>query len=122
VQLVFGLLPDIKNVVLRNFVDGEHKRQPVAEVLHVALVKRQPSLLQARLRRENHILDAVPLVIKQHVENFVVLAGRGAAVQSLYRNILPVGVLIARRFEFFFLGRKVLNDFFGRDPFGRLVF
>src|SRR5208283_403101 len=121
-QLVFRLLTHVKNVVFRNFVGGENKRQPVAKVLHIALVKRKPALFQARLRRENHVLNAVALVVKQHVENFVILAGGGAPIQGLYCNVLPVGVLVARLFEFLFLSREVFNDFFGRDPVGRLVF
>ena len=111
----------IKDVVFRNLVAGEHKGQTVAEILDVALVERKPALVQRRLGRKHHVFDTVALVVKQHIENFVVLAGDGAAVQRLYGDILPVSVLIASSFEFLLLGREALDDFLGRDAIQRRV-
>ena len=34
-QLVFLLLPDIKNLIFRNFVAGEHEGQPMPDIVQV---------------------------------------------------------------------------------------
>src|SRR5258708_38627925 len=68
VQLIFLLLADIKDVVFRNLSGGKHKRKAITEILHVTLIERQPALLQRGLRRKNHMLDALSLIVVQHVE------------------------------------------------------
>ena len=122
VQLVFRLLAHIEDVVLRNLIAGEHKGQTVAEVLNVALIERKPALLQTRLRGKHYVFHAPALVVKQYIENFVILARGGAAIQGLYRDVLPVRVLIAGLFELLLLGREALDNFLSRDALGRSVF
>ncbi len=56
------------------------------------------------------------MVIKEHIEDFVVLA---IVVGGDHPDVLAVGVLVPRRLEFFLLGGEVPNNLVGRDPLGR---
>ena len=107
-QFVFLLLADVEDVVFRNFLAGEHKGQAVADILNVAFIERQAALFEGRLRGEHHVLDAVALVVKYNVEDFLVLTGYGVTVEGLYLDVLPVGVLVAGLFELLFLSGEAL--------------
>ena len=78
-------------------------------------------LVKTRLRSEHHVLDAVALVVEHDVENFVVLAVHGVAVEGLDFHVLAIGVLVARLGEFRFLGGEALDNFFGRGASGLSV-
>ncbi len=99
----------------------EHEGQAVAKVLDVAFVKRQPPLVERRLRRKDDVFDAVSLVVVKHIENFVKFPGHSIAVARLHFNVLPVSVVIARFLEQFFLGGKAGDDFLRRDACGLCV-
>ena len=61
-------------------------------------------------RRKHHVLHPVALVVEQHVFHFLELAVHRVAVEGLHRQRLPIGILLARDLEFFFLGGKLLDD------------
>src|SRR5208282_4646434 len=65
---------------------------------------------------KDHGLELASLVVKGHVEHLLVGTVRGVAVERHYLDVLPVGVLIARLLELFFLGGEALDDFLDRDP------
>ena len=71
-------------------------------------------MLERRLGGEHDVLDALALVVKNHVEHFVILAGDRLAVEGLNFHVLTIGVLVACLGKFRFLGRKALDDVFGR--------
>ena len=116
VQIVFLLLAHVEQVVLRQFLRGQHERQPMPDVVKVLL--RHEDLGQVGLGRKHHVLDAPSLVVKEDVEHLMVLA---VIFRRGHRDRLPVGVLIAGLLEFLFLGRKPLDDFFRRSVFRRRV-
>src|SRR5579883_1180197 len=56
VEFVFLLLPYIENVVLRNFIGGEHERQTMLNIVHVFF--RHGNALEGRLWGKNNLLGA----------------------------------------------------------------
>ena len=67
---------------------------------------------------ENHVIQPLALIIENNVKNLLILAGDVVAVEHLHFHRLPVGVLIARRFEFFLFGGEALNNVVGCDSLG----
>ncbi len=60
-------------------------------------------------------------VVEDHVEDLLVLAVDGVALQGLHLYALGPGVLLARHFELFFLGGKALDQIIDGDALGRDV-
>ena len=71
------------------------------------------------MRRKDHVLHLFPLVVKGHVEHFLVGAVDRIAVERHNLDVLPVGVLVPRLFEFFFFGGEVLDDFVDGSSLGQ---
>ena len=61
-------------------------------------------MVQGRLRRKYHVLQTLSLIVKEHIEDFVILA---IIVRRYHRHVLTIGVLVARLLEFFFFGREM---------------
>src|SRR5271165_5885788 len=116
-DFVDALLADVENLVLRNLIRSQHERHAFADVVKVLFGHGDAD--QAGLRREHHMLDAVALVVEQHVFHFLELAVHRVAVQCLHRERLPVGVVFPRQLEFLLLGRKLLDDLLLRNALGR---
>src|SRR5215472_7664462 len=111
VDFVDVLLAYIKKVVLGNVFRRQDERHHVAKVFVVR--GRQRDLLQSALRRKLHILDAIALVVVHDVLDQPELAGDRRAVQGLYCNVLGVGVVVPRFFEYSFPRRKLFDDLLG---------
>ena len=112
-QLVFLLLSNVENVVFGDLIGSQHKGQPVANIFQVFRGSHRDAIgiiVQCGLGSEDYVLQMFPLIVVANVEDFVVLAQHGIAIESLHPNLLPKSVEIARQLEFFLLGRKVLND------------
>ena len=119
-QFVFFLLAHVEDVVFGKIFLCQHERQAVADILEILL--RHENLGETGLRREYHVLDAMALVVKHDVEDFVILAVDRAAVEGLHFDVLAVGVLVAGFGKFRFLGGKALDNFFRRGAGGGSVF
>ena len=59
---------------------------------------------QRGLRRKHHVLDAVALVIKEHVFHFVEFTVGRVAIEGLHQQVLAVSILLARDLELLLLG------------------
>src|SRR5215813_2247458 len=116
VDLVDTLLAHVQQVVLGNILGGQNERHHVAEVFVIR--RRQRDLLQGALRRKLYILDAVALVVVHNILDQSELARDRRAVQSLYRDVLGVGVVVPGFLEYGFPRRELFDDLLGRGSAG----
>ena len=118
-QFVFLLLADIEDVVFGKILGGQNKWQAVADVGEILL--RHVNLLQARLGRKHDVLDALALIVKDDVEDFVIFAVDRVAVDRLDLDVLAVGVLVAGLGEFRLLRGEALDNLVGSSVLRRSV-
>src|SRR5215471_11820780 len=116
VQFVFRLLADIEDVVVGKIFGCEHERQLMTNVGEVFL--GHIDFLQAGLGSEYHVLNALAFIVEDDVENFVILAVDGLAIERLHLLILTVGVIVAGLGEFRLFGSKALKNLIGSNVFG----
>src|SRR5579864_7919252 len=119
VQFVFLLLANIEDVVFRKILGGQDEWKAVANVGEIFL--RHVNLLQARLGRKDDVLDALTLVVKDYVEDFVIFAVDRLAVDGLDLDALAVGVLVAGLGEFRLLRGETLDNLVGSRVLRRSV-
>jgi hypothetical protein len=120
VQFIFLLLAYVENVVFRQVCGGEHERQFVADILHV--FPGHENFREAGLRRKYHVFDALAFVVEQDVEDFMVLAVHGRAIDGLHFHVLAIGVLLASFGELGFFLRETLNYLIRSDVLGGSIF
>src|SRR3989442_5433267 len=117
-QLIFLLLADVEDVVFGNFVARQDKRQAVANIGEIFLGDGNPTVFERRLGSEYNVLKTPSLIIKDHVENFLVFSGNRVPVQSLHLDFLPIGVLVASLFKLLFFRGEALDDLLWRAALG----
>src|SRR5207253_3362988 len=117
-QLIFLLLADVEDVVFGNFVARQDERQAVANIGEIFLGDRNPTVFERRLGSEYNVLKTPSLIIKDHVENFLVFSGNRVRPESVHLDFLPIGVLVASLFKLLFFRGEALDDLLWRAALG----
>ena len=119
IQFVFLLLAGVDDVVFRQVFGSQHERQAMSDIFEIFL--RHKNLGQTRLRRKHHVLDAMPLVVEHHVEDFVILAVDRLTVHGFNFYVLAIGVLVARLGKFRLFCGEALDHVLRRRACGRSI-
>src|ERR1700722_459210 len=116
VQVVNMLLSGINQVVLRQFLGGQHERHERADIVHIFL--RQLDAAQSILLGIGLIFQPLTLGIVSNAGHLMKLTVGILTVERLYQHILLIGVLEAGISGTRLGGGKLLNHLRRRHGLG----
>src|SRR5437763_16046192 len=111
------LLPHVENLILGNFIGGEHERQQVLDIVEVFLA--HADAYQRSLGSKENPLDALSPIVKEDVRDLLKLTINRIAIHGLNLDRLAIDVLIASYLELLLFRGEFLDDLFRRKPLRR---